>query len=98
MAHTGVPPDCGGSGKGLESTIFKTLKWCWSSLLGNEKCVMMFSLQKRSASAGRKLTVSWIKKYESKQRIQEIVTGWSILVGGHRWSQNDKGRKGDQHK
>lgn len=90
-------PACGGRGKGLYSTLFKTLKWCWSSLLGNEKCVMLLSLQEKSASAGRKLIVSCIKKYMSKQHIQEIVTGWSILVGGPRWTQNDKGKQGEQH-
>lgn len=48
---------------------------------------MLLSLQEKSASAGRKLIVSCIKKYVSKQHIQEIVTGWSILVGGpgHRY-------------
>lgn len=66
--------DRGGSRKGLDSTFFKTLKWWWSSLLGNEKCVMMLSLQERSASGSRKLIVTWIKKYESKQHLQEIVT------------------------
>lgn len=31
-----------------------------------------------------------LKKYESKQRIQEIVTGWSVLVGGYRWTRMTK--------
>ena len=56
------PTVCGASGRGLDSTLFQTLQWCLSSLLGNEKCMLMLSLQEKSASTGRKLIVYWRKK------------------------------------
>lgn len=83
---------CGASRRGLDSTFFQTLQWCWSSLLGNEKCVLMLSLQEKSARTGRKLMTCWRKKYMSKQHIQEIITGWSIVVRANTWTQNGKRR------
>lgn len=51
------PTVCGAKGRGINSTLLQTLQWCWSSLLGNEKCILVFSLQggkSVNAACGRK--------------------------------------------